>query len=79
MERQAPTLHRIDPDVVKRDAPAAGFTFAGESGVLHDPADDHSASVMENRGKSDRFVYKVVKPATQLGSRGSGENLQKRT
>jgi len=60
----ADTLHRIDPAIVKQEVTAAGFKFEGESPILKDPADDHSANVFAPaiRGKTDQFVYKFRKP-----------------
>jgi predicted methyltransferase len=60
----ADTLHRIDPAIVKQEVQAAGFKFEGESDVLRDPADDHTANVFSPaiRGKTDQFIYKFRKP-----------------
>ena len=57
-------FHRIDPAVVKADFERAGFKLEAESDILRNPADDHSLLVFnpEIRGKTDRFVYKFVKP-----------------
>jgi predicted methyltransferase len=33
------TLHRIDPDLVRREVEAAGFVFDSESQILANPAD----------------------------------------
>jgi len=57
-------FHRIDPAVVKADFERAGFKLEGTSDVLRNPADDHSLLVFDEkiRGKTDRFVYKFVKP-----------------
>jgi predicted methyltransferase len=59
------TLHRIDPEAVKSEVTAAGFTFAGESDALRNPADPHTAGVRDPsiRGKTDQFVFKFRKPA----------------
>ncbi len=58
------TKHRIDPAVVKAEVAKAGFQFVGESDVLRNPADDHSAKVFDPaiRGHTDQFVYKFRKP-----------------
>jgi predicted methyltransferase len=58
------TLHRIDVDSVKSEVEAAGFKLAGESKVLHNPDDPHTANVRDPsiRGKTDQFVLKFVKP-----------------
>jgi predicted methyltransferase len=62
--RDTDTLHRIDPAQVKKEVLAAGFVFAGESKVLHDPADDHTKKVFDAsiRGKTDQFIFKFRKP-----------------
>ena len=58
-------LHRIDPAVVKSEVIAAGFVFEGESSVLRNPDDPHTAMVFDPglRGKTDQFIYKFRKPA----------------
>jgi len=60
----ADTLHRIDPAIVRREVEAAGFVFAGESDILHKPADDHSKPVFDPsiRGHTDQFVLRFRKP-----------------
>ncbi len=62
--RDTDTLHRIDPAQVKKEVLAAGFVFAGESKILHNPADDHSKIVFDPslRGKTDQFIYRFRKP-----------------
>jgi predicted methyltransferase len=62
--RDTSTLHRIDPATVKSEVLAAGFTFAGESKVLQNPQDAHTAKVFdpEIRGKTDQFIFKFRKP-----------------
>jgi predicted methyltransferase len=57
------TLHRINPDVVKKEVEAAGFKFAGASKVLANPKDPHNIAVFDKsiRGKTDQFVFKFVK------------------
>ena len=57
--------HRIDPAVVKADFKRAGFVFVGSSGLLRNPADDHTIEVHDPRirGKTDRFIFKFRKPA----------------
>lgn len=63
--RDTETLHRIDPAIVRREAAAAGFVFAGASDALRNPADDHRKAVFDPvlRGHTDQFMYKFVKPA----------------
>jgi predicted methyltransferase len=62
--RDTNTLHRIDPAVVKAQVTAAGFTYEGESLVLHNPNDPHTAKVFDPaiRGHTDQFAYKFRKP-----------------
>lgn len=59
------TLHRIEPSTVRREVEAAGFRFEGESSVLANPADPHTAGVFDKsiRGHTDQFVYRFRKPA----------------
>lgn len=59
------TLHRIDPAIVKQQVQAAGFVFDGESDVLRNPADPHTANVFDKaiRGHTDQFIYRFRKPA----------------
>jgi predicted methyltransferase len=62
--RDAGTLHRIDPAFVRDEVAQAGFVFEGESPVLHNPGDDHTARVFDPaiRGHTDQFVFKFRKP-----------------
>jgi predicted methyltransferase len=62
--RDTDTLHRIDPELVKKQALAAGFVFEGESNVLRNPADTHKLKVFDKsiRGHTDQFAYKFRKP-----------------
>jgi predicted methyltransferase len=65
-DRDTKTLHRIDPDAVKREVLAAGFVFVGASDLLHRSDDPHTASVFDPliRGKTDQFILKFRKPPT---------------
>jgi predicted methyltransferase len=58
------TLHRINPDVVKREVEAAGFKLEAQSDVLKNPDDPHTAGVRDAgvRGKTDQFVFRFRKP-----------------
>jgi predicted methyltransferase len=62
--RDTSTLHRIDPEAVKSEVLAAGFVLAGQSKVLANPKDDHTAKVFDPsiRGKTDQFILKFRKP-----------------
>jgi predicted methyltransferase len=63
-ERDTKTLHRIDPETVKKEVLAAGFVFVGSSDLLRQPGDDHSQKVFDPvvRGKTDQFILKFRKP-----------------
>ena len=56
----ADTLHRTDPDAVKKEILAAGFVLDGESKALANPADDHSKMADD---RSDQYVLRFKKPA----------------
>lgn len=62
--RDTDTLHRIDPEVVKKEVLAAGFTLEAQSSALKNPDDDHSLKVFAPaiRGKTDKFIFKFRKP-----------------
>jgi predicted methyltransferase len=62
--RDTATLHRIDPEAVKKEVLSAGFRFEAESEVLHNAADDHTLKVFDPaiRGKTDQFILKFRKP-----------------
>ena len=57
------TLHRIDPEVIKRDLLQAGFVFEEESDVLANPADTKIGSVFGEaiRRQTDRSVMRFRK------------------
>ncbi|HXA36305.1 MAG TPA: hypothetical protein VNW26_08235 [Steroidobacteraceae bacterium] len=62
--RDTKTLHRIDPETVKKEVLAAGFVFVASSNLLAQPSDSHSAKVFDPaiRGKTDQFILKFRKP-----------------
>jgi predicted methyltransferase len=62
--RDTKTLHRIDPETVKKEVLAAGFVFVGSSDLLRQPSDSHSLKVFDPtvRGKTDQFILKFRKP-----------------
>jgi predicted methyltransferase len=62
--RDTSTLHRIDPDAVKQEVESAGFKLLGESTVLQNKADPHTAKVFDPaiRGHTDQFIMKFRKP-----------------
>jgi predicted methyltransferase len=57
-------LHRIDPEVVRRDFKAAGFALEAESPLLAHPDDDHTKGVFDPavRGRTDQFLFKFRRP-----------------
>jgi len=58
------TLHRIDPELLKKEVTGAGFVLDAESDLLRNPADDHTLAVFDPaiRGKTDRVVLRFRKP-----------------
>jgi predicted methyltransferase len=63
----AKTLHRIDPETVKAQALAAGFTLDAQSDVLRNPSDTHDLVVFSPkiRGRTDQFAFRFIKPLKQ--------------
>jgi predicted methyltransferase len=63
--RDTKTLHRIDPETVKKEVLAAGFVFVGSSDLLRQTGDNHTVKVFDPtvRGKTDQFILKFRKPA----------------
>ena len=59
------TLHRIEPSTVRREVEAAGFKFEGESTLLANPSDPHTAGVFDAsiQGRTDQFILKFRRPA----------------
>ena len=57
-------LHRIDPEVVRRDFKAAGFALETESPMFAHPDDDHAKGVFDPaiRGRTDQFLFKFRRP-----------------
>ena len=62
--RDTNTLHRIDEETVKHEVTAAGFRLVGESDILRNKSDPHTAKVFdpEIRGHTDQFMLKFKKP-----------------
>jgi predicted methyltransferase len=58
-------LHRIDPEVIKRDFEAAGLRFDAESKAFANAEDDHSKPVFDPaiRHKTDQVLFRFKKPA----------------
>ena len=57
-------LHRIDPEVIKKEVTAVGFKLAETSNILAHPEDPHTQMIFTPgvRGKTDRSIFKFVKP-----------------
>lgn len=57
-------LHRIDPEVVRRDFKAAGFALEAESPMFVHAEDDHTKGVFDPaiRGRTDQFLFKFRRP-----------------
>lgn len=62
--RDTETLHRIDPETVKKEVTAVGFEFVAEYDRMRNPADPHTKNVFDPsiRGKTDQFAFKFRKP-----------------
>jgi predicted methyltransferase len=58
------TLHRIDIEAVKKEVESAGFVLKGQSDLLRNAADPHTAAVFDPsvKGKTDQFILKFEKP-----------------
>jgi predicted methyltransferase len=61
--RDTNTLHRIDKATVIQEVEAAGFKLEGESDLLANKNDPHTAKVFDSdiRGKTDQFMLKFKK------------------
>lgn len=57
------TLHRVDPEVIKQDLIAVGFTLEAESDILRNPADSLEASAFDPsiRHQTDQSVMRFRK------------------
>jgi predicted methyltransferase len=62
--RDTEAMHRVDPQLVKASAMAAGFKLDGESRVLRNPTDGHDVMVFDPaiRGHTDQFAYRFRAP-----------------
>jgi predicted methyltransferase len=62
--RDTDTLHRIDEETVKQEVTAAGFKLVGQSQILRNKADPHTAKVFDPQiqGHTDQFMLKFRKP-----------------
>jgi predicted methyltransferase len=62
--RDTSTLHRIDPEAVKKEVESAGFTLEGSGDALVNKDDAHTAKVFDSsvKGKTDQFILRFRKP-----------------
>ena len=60
------TLHRIQPEVVRREVEAAGFKFESQSALLANSNDPHTAGVFDPsiQSRTDQFIFKFRRPRT---------------
>jgi predicted methyltransferase len=57
-------LHRIDPAAARAEIESVGFKYEGESPLLRNADDPHTANVFDPaiRGHTDQFIYRFRKP-----------------
>ena len=62
--RDASSLHRIDPGLVRDEVETAGFVLDAQNAMLANQDDPHTATVFDPsiKGRTDRFAYRFVKP-----------------
>ena len=62
--RDTSTLHRIDPEAVKKEVTSVGFKLEASSNILSNKDDPHTAKVFDPaiRGHTDQFILKFRKP-----------------
>jgi predicted methyltransferase len=67
-------LHRIDPEVLKRDFLAAGFVLDAESDAMRNRADDHTLPVFDPkiRYHTDDMLLRFRKPLPKANDNASG-------
>jgi len=67
-------LHRIDPELLKRDFRAAGFVLDAESAAFRNAADDHSLPVFDSRIRyhTDDVLLRFRKPLPAASDTASG-------
>ena len=60
----ASSLHRIEPAAVRQEVEAAGFVLDGQSALLANKDDPHTAKVFDPslKGHTDRFAYRFIRP-----------------
>lgn len=62
-KRDTSTLHRIDPDLVKKEVTSVGFRLVTDSKLLQHTSDDRKLPSREvPRGRTDQFLFLFQKP-----------------
>lgn len=62
-DKTAPSvLHRIDPEQVKAEVLAAGFTLGASSDLLKRPSDPKNVNPNTIHDQSEQFLFKFVQP-----------------
>jgi predicted methyltransferase len=62
--RDGSTLHRIDPELVKKEVTSVGFKLVQDSPLLSHKTDDRKKPSREiDRGRTDQFFFIFQKPA----------------
>ena len=69
--RDTSTLHRSDPEAVKKEVVAAGFKFVGQSEVLRNADDQHTAKVFDPTFRARRIIHPEVPQAQVNPTPGS--------
>ena len=63
-ERDVDPLHRVDPELVRREVEAAGFVLIDETDALTNPDDDLTTNIFDDaiRGRTSQFAFLFEKP-----------------
>ncbi|HTQ36295.1 MAG TPA: hypothetical protein VMH77_04600 [Steroidobacteraceae bacterium] len=60
--RDTSTLHRIDPDLVRKEVTSVGFKLVQQSDVLKHADDDHTRPSRDMHDKTDQLIFLFQKP-----------------
>ena len=68
--KEVETTHRVEPSAEIAEITQAGFVLDGQSDILRNKTDDHTAAMNnpEARDKADRFLLRFKKPANASNS-----------
>lgn len=58
----AETIHRMDPQLLRKELETAGFAFAAEADFLRNPGDPLEKPFFEMEGPTDSFVHRYTRP-----------------